>query len=255
VPGRGLGQAQLEVRSTSGGLNTSTTQEVGRAEITLQYVDPGTGKQMSARNLIVPPVPLTDWRAKEFETDETDTYSNYNWLDVTVVDNGTNCQLIWTNRATGNLYIHNLQVRGYGLVVYDPMTATAQDADSISAYGRRALSFDMPLSGDVELARSVANYMLSRWKTPNTIVNSVDFGQRISIGTTRLYSLDIGSVIVLSDTQTGIASARHEVIGYELTLSPRSQALRVNLRRLDDVTYGVYSDGTLGKYDTARYGI
>lgn len=220
-----------------------------------KYVDPTTGQPMGARSLLLPPEPGIDWSAGETLPDPT--YTNFNFLDMLVENTGVGARVTITNRALGALMIFGFQLRGVGLVNYDRLTVTAEDAASLSVYQRRPLYIDLPLASDQNFAQSLAEYTLSRAKSAAFRVRSIAFGARtVTAANLKLHSLNLADVLLIADSHTGLTAARHEVIGYRAWYAPGGgHDLTLYLRRLDEQPYAVFDAATLGVYDTGRWGM
>lgn len=85
----------------------------------------------------------------------------------------------------------------------------------------------------------------------------MDFGNTQKVGAVNLWALELGDVINVTDYQTGVTTKRHMIQGVEFSLSPGGvSTLKYHVKRLDDVTYGIYDDTTYGLYDsTMRYAL
>lgn len=228
----------------------------GSTTVKLPFTDPATGKAMGAKDLVIPLTPYTDFEVSDYETGGYDytTAVGVNFAFSFAI-NGSSVEVTITNTALGPLYFTLLKVRGIGIVSYDPQVITVEDATSQDAYGKRVMSVKLPLTSTVNFARSLAEYLLSRYKDPTFRVNAISFGGQNRIANVDLYSLEIGSVIVLSDYQSAISSQKYLITGISYgRIGPRLTGdIKFYLRRLDDVAYGVYDDAVYGLYDSARY--
>lgn len=213
----------------------------------LAYVDPGTGKIVGAESLTLPLVAGTDYTAFDTQSGDGFDYTLLNKLRFGITATASGVEIAAQTTTTGSLYLRFLQVRGVGIVAYDPIELIREDATSISAYGRRAASYDLPLPAPVALAGSLAGYFLSRYKDPVYRVTTVDFDNQLSAGGVNLIALEIGDVISLTDTSVGLTAKKHLIIGVDYEFAP-GDVVRISFRvhRLDDVTYWILGDSTYG---------
>lgn len=233
----------------------------GQVVMKLQYVDPGTGQFSGAESLILPLVPNTDFTVNEAEDGTGFDYTTNANIKINAAINGSDIEVSFRNTALGKLYVRNLQVRGTGIIAYDPMTVTQDDSDSQDAYGRRMLNISMPLAVESAqaLAQSVGAYVLSRYATPRHRITGLEFNSQSVVNGVNLFSLEIGDVIVISDYQTGITTQRYMIQGMQMRFStgdPVESKLHFSLRRLDDVVYWILGDNVYGVLDsTTRLGL
>jgi hypothetical protein len=100
--------------------------------------------------------------------------------------------------------------------MYDDAIAAASDATSISNYGYRELSFDLPYQDSVYIATDFADAILGRYKNPYTDIKSVGFWANTN-STLAGYAVlrDIGDRITLTETVTGLSSKQFFINGVE----------------------------------------
>jgi hypothetical protein len=226
--------------------------------ISLKYVDPGTGKISGADELVLPPAPATDYTAFDTPSGSGFDYTLNGHLSFGVVAKGSGIEVDAQTRTTGSLFLRTFQIRAHQIIVaYDPVEIVRENASSVAIYGRRLLSYALPLPTSAQLAESLANYLLSRYRLPAFRVKKVDFDKQIKIGLFSLLSLEIGDVLKITDSALGMTDKKYLIVGLDITISMMDKVtVQARVFRLDDETYGVYDDATYGKYDTtARFTI
>lgn len=231
----------------------------GSTTVKLPFTDPTTGRQCGARDLIVPLVPYTDFTASDYETGGFDYTSavGVNFAFSYAI-NGSNIEITIVNTALGPLYFTTLKVRGTAIVDYDPQNITVEDATSQDAYGKRVMSVKLPLPSTVNYAQSLAEYKLSRFKNPAFRINSISFGGQNLIGAVKLYALEIGNNITITDYQSAVSGAKYMITGISYNnIAPRTPGeITFYLRAIEDTTYWILEDSTYGKLDvTTRPGV
>jgi hypothetical protein len=231
----------------------------GNTVAKLPFTDPATGKPMGAKSIVSPLVATTDWTANEASNGSGPSYTGDPSLTFSLAINGDSVEVSIKNTALGPLYVTMLKVRGVGIVRYQPVVSAVEDTTSITSYGRRVLTRQLPLafSGSDVFAMVLAQYLLSRYKDASYRLNTIGFRGLTSIGATSLFSLAIGAMVAITDYQTVISSLKHMVIGLSYHLSTQGQShILFNLKRMDDTIYGIYDDTAYGKYDTTmRYAL
>lgn len=226
----------------------------------LPYVDPGTGQFAGAESLTLPLTPGIDYQISDAPDGSGFDYTYLPYVRFTAAVNGADVEVSMRNVALGPLYIRNLQVRGVGIVAYEPQQVIADDAASQDAYGRRALTIDLPLPADgaQSYAEALAAYHLNRSAEPTFRAAEIAFSGQDVVNGVNLYALEIGDVIALTDHQTGAAAQRYLITGFRCRLSagnPAASEIAFAVRRLDDVRYGVWDDAAYGLWNDARWGI
>lgn len=227
--------------------------------VKLPFTDPTTSQPMGALSIVAPLVIPTDYQL--FDNPAPGAGFNYGTanptiLGISVAINGNDVELSFVNNALGTLYVQQLQVRGVGLVSYNPVTVIAEDTTSETTYKKHAYTLTLPLPSGQFFAQALASYLLSRYKTPMYRATSITFQKKELIGNVNLYSLELGSVISLSDTQLGISAQKYLVIGLRYKRANGSAGdVTLYLFRLDDTAVGQWDDATYGLWDTATWGI
>jgi hypothetical protein len=227
--------------------------------VTLDYIDPGTGKFSGAKDLVLPLAATTDFTATDGNgTDYTngDPATGIQCLNFMAGAKSGGVEVSVSNTALGSLTLSKLQVRGVAIVSYDPQKATVDDAVSIAAYGRRTYTVDIPMGGTQDFAQVLAGYLLNRYSAPTFRAYSLTFYGETAIGAVNLFSLEIGDTITLTDYQGAITAQKYMITGYSYSLrggSPSVTSITFNIRRLDDVNYFILDDAVFGVLDGSNY--
>lgn len=227
----------------------------GYITVKIPYVDTGTGQLSGAKNLILPPVPYTDFTINEAADGTLVDYTTNGNIKMSIAINGSAIELSARNTALGIMYIRNFQVRGDGIVAYQPQQVTLDDSTSQNKYGRIVYSYDLPLPAlnAQQFAESLAAYLLSKWKDPALRITGISFEGQLSIGAVHLYALEIGDVITVADGQQGTSGQKYMIMGIRYTLeagNPARSSISFALARLDDTTYWILEDATYGVLGT-----
>lgn len=254
VPGRGT------VGSTSSNYqrwnpSDDVTQAFGSRTYTIPYVDVSTGQIVGARSLVLPLVPGTDYSVYDTQDKSGYNYTNSKRVKFSLAVTGGGIEVHMTNTATGTLYVHDLQVRGVGVIAYDPLNLVIDDAVSQEDYGRRVHDVSIPLQidGGDAFAEQVGRLLLARWSTPLARVPAVYFEGVEAIGAVNLYTIEVGSVVEVTETQTALSAERHRVLGMAYSLHEKA-APRITflLAPLTSNTYLTLDDPVLGRLNQNR---
>lgn len=130
--------------------------------------------------------------------------------DVDILNNGS---------VTG--YLNTLLLKGRAIRMYDPAESVASGtSDNLAAYGKRALRFTLPYQDNPNTATDFADHLLTKWGTPNTQVESVEFwANRDQTLYTAAVGCGVGSKITLVETVTGI-NDEYSINGVEWVFNP-----------------------------------
>lgn len=225
----------------------------------IPFVDVERGRVVGAKDLRLPPEPNVDFTAAEREDGYgADTYTTYAGLKFGVASSGSDIEVSIENQALGTLFILDFQLRGTALVAYDPVQYIREDEPSITAYGVRTLTVDLPLTSSQFYAEALAEYLLSRYKQPDYRLYEISFESQQQVGTVKLIDLEIGDVLSVSDHQAGIVSQKYLItgIGYGLAVDGQTLDIKLSVRPLNDVTYWILGDATYGVLGTTtRLGV
>lgn len=219
----------------------------GSKTFKLTYTDPVSGQKIGAKSLVLPPVPYTDFTVADQPTNGID-YTTYSGLIFSIAKQGSGVEVTVQNQALGPLYITKFQIRGVGIVGYNPSTATVEDATSEATYKvKKALEVTLPLSSSDASSSAYAGYLLSRYKTPAFYIRQVVFKGTNYINGVDLFSLDLSSIMQITEPKYSITSAKHEIIGLTYKLKAAgSVEINYDVARMDDVTYWVWDNSIYG---------
>ncbi|MCC7448390.1 MAG: hypothetical protein IT324_13295 [Anaerolineae bacterium] len=218
--------------------------------VRLPFIDPVSGVAMGAKSLELPLVPITDYYVTDTEDGTGFNYTD-STLRVAIAIAGQNAEIQFINTAIGNLYVNRLQIRGVGIVSYNPTTVTLDDTASQTIVGVRSMTIDIPLPIKINLVKSLAKYLLERYKNAAYRLQSIRFGD-LPDGQGALdanvFSVGVGHVITLHDDQLGFADVKYRIVGINGSLSAHKiNGMTFVLSRLDDKTYWLLGNSTYGK--------
>lgn len=121
-------------------------------------------------------------------------------------------------------YLMLLQLRG--TAVYSLEHRTLQ-AGSTQSYGQRLLELDMHYMGDINVAQALADTLLDRYKTASNRVWSVTISpHKNNDALINAVNIETGDILTVSDTVTGIASAKVRVNGIALEIDGKAFEIR-----------------------------
>jgi hypothetical protein len=223
----------------------------GTLDVTLLFRD-SAGKIIGGDNLITNLVPYTDILVYEFLPANGD-YLAYpgilTWQVTTVTASQAVVRL--TNRATGQLFVTKLQIRGDAIYSYDPVTLSAQDDASLAEDSLAAYTKDLPFTDDPNFCQSLANYLVDTYHDPVLEVTSVTAAYKDTLGSANLMDIEMMDVIAISAAQIGMNNIKHLVTGIAWVIdAPAGNTmaeLRLTTERLNNKTYWLLGDTTYGK--------
>ena len=132
---------------------------------------------------------------------------------IEVTNNGA--QDVYLVDGSGNPF---LQIRGKG--VYDLGPRTFQDS-SVQSYGTRSLDIDLSYQADSTIARSYAIYLQSQYSTLVSQLGTLTFVANDSAAfMTQALARELGDLVTLSETVTGISAVEAVIHRVELTVQP-----------------------------------
>ncbi len=227
---------------------TESLPPVGTTLVKIPFVDIDRGRVVGAKDLRLPPEPNVDFTAAEREDGYgADTYTTFAGLKFGVASTGSDIEVSIENQALGTLFIIDFQLRGTALVAYDPVQYIREDQASITAYGVRTLTVDLPLTSTQFYAEALAEYLLSRFKQPAYRVYELCFSDQPTLSSAALINLDLGDVITLNDHQAGVVNQKYLITGLAYALSAeKAFEVRLSVRPLQDVTFWILGDETYG---------
>lgn len=220
--------------------------------IRLAYTDEN-GIRIGARDLITP-VAGTDYTVNDESDGSGFNYTPTGRIKIALAPSGSDVEISFKNSASGPLYVRNLVVRGTQIAQYSPETLVVSDDDSIEDYGTHPYSFSLEMGADPIFAEAVAYYLLARYGQPRQAVHTLIFEGPEVIGGVNILSLDVGSVIALTDTQTAITSEKYYVRGLAYTLAQGGQMVNAQftLKRLESFAVAILDDPVYGVLDAAN---
>ncbi|MHB8625616.1 MAG: hypothetical protein ACYDBJ_04500 [Aggregatilineales bacterium] len=214
--------------------------------VTLHFHD-ATGNPIGGTTLQIPLTATTDYVVNEKKDNSGVYYTTSPAFTIAVTDvRGSEITITMTNAALGVLYANTLQIRGQAITSYDPVTQTAQDAASQTAYQKREWTHDLPLSADVDFAQSLAAYLLDRYAQPFTRVDAVSIHNDPVINGTNVFSVKLFDQLTVSDPQTGLSNVALWVIGLRLQITPDDFLITYVTERSDDRVWWILGTSPLG---------
>jgi hypothetical protein len=226
-----------------------------------KYTDPDVRNQRISATGIVALVAGTDYKFSSLSADDFASASGdlNGSLTISAATYGANtAQITFTNGSatqTGYLWF---QIRADNVIrMYDDQIATASDSTSITNYGYRELTYDLPYEEDYNTASDFANALLARYKNPYTDVKAVGFAANTN-STLAGHAIlrDIGDRVTITETVTGLSSKDFFINGVEYEYRQKNLRCKWSLEPasffdantfiLDDATYGKLDTGVLG---------
>ncbi len=145
-------------------------------------------------------------------------------VSVTVIEGGSNCQLLFTNRsAVADAWIaRGTRVRGYKITDFGAQEYVAADETSIGDFGRQQLVHDLKMLDDPEYARNLCAWELQTRADPRGQINGLTIQANVSDALMiNALARTIGDRIAVSESQTGLSSAEYHIVGEKHTLPNR----------------------------------
>lgn len=171
------------------------------------YRDPLARATRAGGKDMVQPVASTDYT---FNTKEDGTGTDITaQLTVTAVYGGNSGEVTVVNNGPSDGYLTKLQCRGRGIYDYETTLASASSSGSVTKYGERTFSLDMPYQHDPLVAADAASYIVAQSKHLITQVRSVTFiANREDRLMKAALQIDIGERIRLEETVIGTAQVQ-----------------------------------------------
>jgi len=182
------------------------------------YRDPdGKATSVCGKDMVTP-VATTDYL---FNTAADGTGTNIT-ADLVIVSTlgVSDSEFSFTNNNASDGYIFFFQLRGKGIYTYDAVSAFDQDTTSITQYGKREFTFDMPYQADPSYMYVVAGRIIFNYKTPRQKAASISFIPGTDDEVQRFLCMDCDGNIHVEETQTAINSDHYiqgwsfDIIGY-----------------------------------------
>lgn len=186
--------------------------------VTGKYRDPDQKAQSTAGKDMIDTVGTTDYLMYENSDGTGTNLTNYLNVYETYYANTVEYQLENVH-PTLNGYITKLQSRGTG-ISYTGLSYVSEDATSISENSIQELILDQKYQTNPYTSSSIADKLLSQLKDSRVKANSVTFLANYSdeLMLSFLF-VDIGSLIYIQDTRTGIDSYFY-INGIEFSMLP-----------------------------------
>lgn len=184
------------------------------------YVDPAGGNAIRAGALATCNLTATTDYTMNSASDGSGTNLTG---DFTVSASfGGNSVRIYLLAGSSAAYVTKLQARGRGMYDYEPAIVEAQDTDSGAAYGENVLSIDMPFQTSPLVGADAANYLMQVWKSPQTMIDTVDFVGNVSDALmTAGLQREPGDRVTVTETATGIGRDFY-IHGVDLVITPKN---------------------------------
>jgi hypothetical protein len=227
----------------------------GQTEVILTYRDQTTGQFVAGEQFVTPLAATTDYLINEHPSGTSVDYTTSGYVTITVVEtNATQAKIRLENRAYGRLYAIRLQIRGYAITSYDPLTLTYIDATSIASYQQRKKSIELPFTDDPRLPDALGRYLLDRYKYPFAESEFFRSDWLTSLNGVEIMSLNPHDLIDITDTQSGY-DGLHRLIRMDYAFDvesgvPMAASFTGYLERQDDTTYWLLGDATYGALGT-----
>lgn len=211
----------------------------------LRYVDPATGQSMGAEDLILPLEPGVDYVVKNPGGQDI---TSYNFVTASVAETASGVDVTLVSIRRRRLTVTGLQVRGVGIVTYDPRTVALDDPDSQATYGRQMATIILPLEAtDAQnFAESLAGHSLAQWKDPAWRIETVMFGSDPNANGVNVLSLELGDIIDITESRTATGGQKTLIVGASYAMRSGEIRTRFRVRRIDAITYWRLGDATYG---------
>ena len=133
---------------------------------------------------------------------------------VDIVEVGwTSVQALVRNRGAQDVYLTGLRVIGRPLYRRDPLEIVVADGESITFYGLKQMSLDLPSLSDIETARAFAVYEIARRKPPVGAVRTLTLNA--ADHPNAALDLTLFERIRITESQTGQRAAEYFIIAEE----------------------------------------
>lgn len=206
------------------GLTTAQLVHAGET-ITIwgDYTDPSNTQQLIGGTAQVTPlVSGTDYAANSSASGGgSDLTAN---ISVVVEAFAAAVKFTVTNTGATDAYLVDasghplLQIRGKG--VYDDAPVTYQ-ASSVQTYGEHLLEIDLPYQADGSIAQYGADILESQYSQLDDKVTAIGFAATPSPALlTQAITREIGDIVTVSETMTGLDAVEAAINGIEWTVLP-----------------------------------
>jgi len=200
----------------------SGAQAVGPGEtqdIWLDYTDPDTPHSLIGGTGFTTPIVATTDYLGNAQADGLGANLTAN-LSIVTSPFAATVKFAVTNTGAALVYVTFLQLRGTAIYDNAPLTAESYTAQP---YGDRPLDIDLPYQVDANVAQDLADYLKARYLTLANQVDAHAFDpQRTAALMTHALTREIGDVVTVSETQTGIAAVELLILGIEMTVGQKT---------------------------------
>jgi len=117
-------------------------------------------------------------------------------IDIDTIEFATAMKIVITNNGGATSTFSLAQVRGIPILAGTPFSVSAEDATSITAYGRRQFPAKSKWFDNSSYAQGAVDYILSRQKDPNPVESIIVQGKN-DAHLTQMFTLDISDRITL----------------------------------------------------------
>ena len=181
----------------------------GATTFDISFRDPANNAMQLGGKGVLTPVAVTDYSCTSDEAGEGDDETAN--VTPTMTAYGDRVEITMTNDVARTVFIQKLQVRGYAVRIKEPITITAVDNTSVTAYGKRRLAVDAVLmSTDID-AKNLADYLLAYYKDPKNDMNGIQIiGNVNATLIAAVKDLELMNRVVITESQTGLSST----VGY-----------------------------------------
>lgn len=191
-------------------------QEIGPGQtITIwgEYADPTNSlKLIGGTSFLTPIVATTDYLANTLADGGGADFTS--GIAITTYGFAASAKFDIVNTTTQSGYITKLQLRGAG--IYDDAPPTVESYTTQS-YGDRPLDLDLPYQANAAVAKDLADYLKSQYMRLGNQVDELVFNPQDSAALMALaLTADIGSVVTVSEPQTGLTSVDVTILGIDM---------------------------------------
>ena len=142
-------------------------------------------------------------------------------------------------------YVTLLQARGRPIIIKEPTVSEVFNQTSIDSYGENVLPLNMAYQDSALIANDAANSMLTNWKDPSNILESVEFQANGSDGLMKAaLQREPGDKVTIAETMTALDSDFF-INGVEFTIAPPN-AIKCKWTLTPAVATNYWILGTLG---------
>jgi hypothetical protein len=230
-----LGQMDKAVKIKAGGTKS----------INFRFQSTEDGAKIAGRDLVAL-IPGTDYQANNTEDGSGVDYTDQ--VDAKITEGAaTRARVEFTSRAPFDLWLQaGATVRGEKITDYGIMDMTAEDTTSIGSYRRQSFTYPFVMD-DIDVAQSMANYLVDLWANPVGRIQSITLPAYQSDATlTQCLTRTIGDRITIAETQTG-ASGDYFIIGESFQLVGKNVVTTWNLEPADSQNYWLLNTTNFGE--------